>query len=75
MVYFVPYAGFLPVSQSSPAGHSTAATHFLWQVFPSNAGFEHKQNSGQGGSVGDWFSARIPESPFLLWQYWFYDFP
>ena len=34
MVKFLPNTGFLPIPKSAPAGHTTAASQLLWQVFP-----------------------------------------
>ena len=51
MVKALPNTSFLPVPKSAPAGHTTAAAHLLWQVFPRYPCLEYKDNSGQSCPV------------------------
>lgn len=36
-VQMLPHTVGLPITQSTPTGHSAAAAHLLWQVFPRNS--------------------------------------
>jgi hypothetical protein len=55
----VPHPGRLPVPQAPPAGHATATAHLGRQHLPGDAGLEHKDDPGQGGAVGDAWSATL----------------
>ena len=55
----VPHPGRLPVPQAPPAGYATATAHLGRQHLPGDAGLEHKDDPGQGGAVGDAWSATL----------------
>jgi hypothetical protein len=44
---------FLPVPQTSPAGHPRSAAHLLREVFPQNAGLEDDEDPPERRPVGD----------------------
>src|SRR5699024_8427480 len=70
MMKALPNTSFLPVPKSAPAGHTTAAAHLLWQVFPRYPCLEHKDNSGQSCSVRYTWTASFGRG-LMLWQTWF----
>lgn len=45
------FQGLVPVAQTTPASHATAASQFLGQHLPGDAALEHEQDAGEGGSV------------------------
>ena len=51
MMQVVPNASFLPFHQSSPARHSTSATHLLRKHFPGYATFQNEQDAGENLSI------------------------
>src|SRR6185503_14559547 len=65
LVQSLPDSRGLPVPKAPPAGHAAAAAKFLGQVFPRDAGLEHKQDSRESLAVVDRFSSRKAESPRL----------
>ena len=70
MVKALPNTSFLPVPKSAPAGHTTAAAHLLWQVFPRYPCLEYKDNSGQSCPVRyTWTASFGPR--LMFWQKWF----
>src|SRR5699024_9660582 len=70
MVKALPNTSFLPVPKSAPAGHTTAAAHLLWQVFPRYPCLEYKDNSGQSCPVR--YTRTASFGPGLMfWQKWF----
>ena len=74
MVKALPNTSFLPVPKSAPAGHTTAAAHLLWQVFPRYPCLEYKDNSGQSCPVR--YTRTASFGPGLMfWQKWFYLTP
>ena len=70
MVKALPNTSFLPVPKSAPAGHTTAAAHLLWQVFPRYPCLEYKDNSGQSCSVRYTWTASFGRG-LMFWQKWF----
>ena len=70
MVKALPNTSFLPVPKSAPAGHTTAAAHLLWQVFPRYPCCEYKDNSGQSCSVRYTWTACFGRG-LMFWQKWF----
>lgn len=55
----VPNPGLLPIAETSPAGHATAATHFLREHLPRNAGAEYKENPSEGRPIVHGGSATV----------------
>src|SRR5438445_13224928 len=53
----LPYAFGLPFAQTPQTGHAAAAAHFLWQVFPTDASLQHKDDASQRTAVIDAFAA------------------
>ncbi len=49
----IPYAGSLPISQTSPARHAAAEAQLLRQVLPRDAGLQHIQDAVERSSVID----------------------
>ena len=74
MVKALPNTSFLPVPKSAPAGHTTAAAHLLWQVFPRYPCLEYKDNSGQSCPVRYTWTASFG-CGLMFWQKWFYLTP
>ena len=70
MVKALPNTSFLPVPKSAPAGHTTAAAHLLWQVFPRYPCLEYKDNSGQSCPVRYTWTASFGPG-LMFWQKWF----
>ncbi len=70
MVKVLPNTSFLPVPKSAPAGHTTAAAHLLWQVFPRYPCLEYKDNSGQSCPVRYTWTASFGPG-LIFWQKWF----
>lgn len=70
MVKALPNTSFLPVPKSAPAGHTTAAAHLLWQVFPRYPCLEYKDYSGQSCSVRYTWTASFGRR-LMFWQKWF----
>src|SRR5699024_3638635 len=70
MVKALPNTSFLPVPKSAPAGHTTAAAHLLWQVFPQYPCLEYKDNSGQSCPVRYTWTASFG-CGLMFWQKWF----
>ena len=70
MVKALPNTSFLPVPKSAPAGHTTAAAHLLWQVFPRYPCLEYKDNSGQSCPVRYTWTASFGRR-LMFWQKWF----
>ena len=70
MVKALPNTSFLPVPKSAPAGHTTAAAHLLWQVFPRYPCLEYKDNSGQSCPVRYTWTASFGRG-LMFWQKWF----
>ena len=70
MVKAFPNTSFLPVPKSAPAGHTTAAAHLLWQVFPRYPCLEYKNNSGQSCPVRYTWTASFGPG-LMFWQKWF----
>ena len=70
MVKALPNTSFLPVPKSAPAGHTTAAAHLLWQVFPWYPCLEYKNNSGQSCPVRYTWTASFGRG-LMFWQKWF----
>ena len=70
MVKVLPNTSFLPVPKSAPAGHTTAAAHLLWQVFPRYPCLEYKDNSGQSCPVRYTWTASFGPG-LMFWQKWF----
>ena len=70
MMKALPNTSFLPVPKSAPAGHTTAAAHLLWQVFPRYPCLEYKDNSGQSCSVRYTWTASFGRG-LMFWQKWF----
>ena len=70
MVKALPNTSFLPVPKSAPAGHTTAAAHLLWQVFPRYPCLEYKNNSGQSCPVRYTWTASFGRR-LMFWQKWF----
>ena len=66
----LPNTSFLPVPKSAPAGHTTAAAHLLWQVFPRYPCLEYKNNSGQSCPVRYTWTASFGPG-LMFWQKWF----
>lgn len=66
----LPNTSFLPVPKSAPAGHTTAAAHLLWQVFPRYPCLEYKDNSGQSCPVRYTWTASFG-CGLMFWQKWF----
>ena len=66
----LPNTSFLPVPKSAPAGHTTAAAHLLWQVFPRYPCLEYKDNSGQSCPVRYTWTASFGRG-LMFWQKWF----
>src|SRR5699024_2789321 len=60
--------------KSAPAGHTTAAAHLLWQVFPRYPCLEYKDNSGQSCPVRYTWTASFG-CRLMFWQKWFYLTP
>src|SRR5699024_8784912 len=60
--------------KSAPAGHTTAAAHLLWQVFPRYPCLEYKDNSGQSCPVRYTWTASFGPG-LMFWQKWFYLTP
>lgn len=67
MVKAFPNTSFLPVPKSAPAGHTTAAAHLLWQVFPRYPCLEYKNNSGQSCPVRYTWTASFGRG-LMFWQ-------
>src|SRR5699024_3732477 len=67
MVKALPNTSFLPVPKSAPAGHTTAAAHLLWQVFPRHPCLEYKDNSGQSCPVRYTWTASFGRG-LMFWQ-------
>ena len=67
MVKILPNTSFLPIPKSTPAGHTTAAPHLLWQVFPWYPRLEDKNNSSQSCSVRYAWTAPFG-CGFMFWQ-------
>ena len=74
MVKALPNTSFLPVPKSAPAGHTTAAAHLLWQVFPRYPCLEYKDNSGQSCPVRYTWTTSFGRR-LMFWQKWFYLTP
>src|SRR5699024_3332452 len=74
MVKAFPNTSFLPVPKSAPAGHTTAAAHLLWQVFPRYPCLEYKDYSGQSCPVRYMWTASFGPG-LMFWQKWFYLTP
>src|SRR5699024_5720023 len=74
MVKAFPNTSFLPVPKSAPAGHTTAAAHLLWQVFPRYPCLEYKDYSGQSCPVRYTWTASFGRR-LMFWQKWFYLTP
>ena len=74
MVKALPNTSFLPVPKSAPAGHTTAAAHLLWQVFPRYPCLEYKDYSGQSCPVRYMWTASFGPG-LMFWQKWFYLTP
>ena len=74
MVKAFPNTSFLPVPKSAPAGHTTAAAHLLWQVFPRYPCLEYKDYSGQSCPVRYTWTASFGPG-LMFWQKWFYLTP
>ena len=70
MVKALPNTSFLPVPKSAPAGHTTAAAHLLWQVFPRYPCLEYKDYSGQSCPVRYTWTASFGRR-LMFWQKWF----
>ena len=70
MVKALPNTSFLPVPKSAPAGHTTAAAHLLWQVFPRYPCLEYKDYSGQSCPVRYTWTASFG-CGLMFWQKWF----
>ena len=70
MMKALPNTSFLPVPKSAPAGHTTAAAHLLWQVFPRYPCLEYKDNSGQSCPVRYTWTASFGRG-LMFWQKWF----
>ena len=70
MVKALPNTSFLPVPKSAPAGHTTAAAHLLWQIFPRYPCLEYKDYSGQSCSVRYTWTASFGRR-LMFWQKWF----
>ena len=51
LVDLVPEARRLPIAQAVPAGHATAATHFLGQVLPGEASLEDEDNARENFTI------------------------
>jgi hypothetical protein len=69
---FRPDAGLGPVAQPPPTGHAAAATQFLGQHLPGDAGDEDEEDAGEVLTVADRLTARKPKLPPLLGrQVWF----
>src|SRR5699024_2418013 len=67
MMKALPNTSFLPVPKSAPAGHTTAAAHLLWQVFPRYPCLEYKDNSGQSCPVRYTWTASFGRG-LMYWQ-------
>ena len=67
MVKALPNTSFLPVPKSAPAGHTTAAAHLLWQVFPRYPCLEYKDNSGHSCPVRYTWTASFGRG-LMFWQ-------
>lgn len=67
MVKVLPNTSFLPVPKSAPAGHTTAAAHLLWQVFPRYPCLEYIDNSGQSCPVRYTWTASFGRG-LMFWQ-------
>ncbi len=63
----LPDAGVLPIAEPTPAGHTRATAHLLWQQLPLDARLEHKDDAGQAGAVRDTGSATLGLG-WLRWQ-------
>jgi len=61
LVQSLPDTSLVPVAQSPPASHTTAAAHLLRQVFPVDAGLEYEQDADQRLAIVDRFSSGIAE--------------
>src|SRR5699024_12564901 len=70
MMKALPNTSFLPVPKSAPAGHTTAAAHLLWQIFPRYPCLEYKDYSGQSCSVRYTWTASFGRR-LMFWQKWF----
>ena len=70
MMKALPNTSFLPVPKSAPAGHTTAAAHLLWQVFPRYPCLEYKDYSGQSCPVRYTWTASFGRR-LMFWQKWF----
>ena len=70
MVKALPNTSFLPVPKSAPAGHTTAAAHLLWQVFPRYPCLEYKDNPGHSCPVRYTWTASFG-CGLMFWQKWF----
>jgi len=64
----LPDAGLMPITQAPPAGHAATAAQFTGQVFPADAGPEHKKDAGECLAVIDWLSSGEAEPARLRWR-------
>src|SRR5271157_3247137 len=64
----LPDTGLMPITQAPPAGHAATAAQFTGQVFPADAGPEHKKDAGECLAVIDWFSSGEAEPARLRWR-------
>ena len=70
----VPDTCLLPVAEMPPAGHTTAASHFLRQQLPGNARAQNKDDPGECGPIVHRWSATFG-SWFFRWQEWLNNRP
>jgi len=50
--HLLPDAGLVPIVQSSPTGHATAAAHLHGKFFPRRAGLEDEEDADQTVAIG-----------------------
>lgn len=62
----VPDPSFLPVAESTPAGHAGATAHLDRQILPRNAGLKDEDDPGQTGPIRDAGTAALG----LGWVRW-----
>jgi hypothetical protein len=58
-VDLLPDAGQIPVAQSAPTSHATAAAHLLGQEFPRDTALEDKEDARQRLAVGEGWSPAL----------------
>lgn len=67
LVQSIPHTSPLPLTQPAPATDPRSATHFCWQLVPTDTGPEHKQDSRQDYPIRKRFAPRMSEAPWLRW--------